>query len=529
MKKTIVSVIIFSIIVLFTYSCTEVEANFTYSPTQPKAGERVSFTNTSTDGEKWEWSFGDGGTSTNENTSHIYKRAGTYTVRLRVDGKEKYTYMQRIQVADTVPTIVRDSETVNYYQEVTYSALVYNPNGLAVSYKWTFSDNAKSDSIINGEAVSSTVKAVFTGKEKQEIVDLQLTVGETVFNVSDTVFVNDIELRSLYYAQKAGNIFRQRILNVANEVEMPINTGVSSGKHPFNIILSNDNLYIFDVGSEATYSSGWGSSVAGDGNIRVMDIKTKAVAEIINNNGASSQYGFFGGFVDKDIVYWTDYSDFVYKTSTATRGATFAHSDAASTSPYYLTDVSKLGLTAGNFNGGIRLYDNTYFWAKGGTSGKGISKFRLSSDGQATKETDILTDYAIRAFAIDEIYQRIYFSVTAPAEKIGLWTSNFNGGNAIRIDDSPMGSLEMYISGIVVDNLSRKVYWTYRSPEKEGFSPPSEGTWTKYYEEYPTHRTGIKQSELITFGNAQANAVEYFVLNVEAYGLALDNVARKTN
>ena len=52
MKRTIVSVITFSIIILLTYSCKEVEADFTYSPEQPKAGEKVTFTNISTNGDK---------------------------------------------------------------------------------------------------------------------------------------------------------------------------------------------------------------------------------------------------------------------------------------------------------------------------------------------------------------------------------------------------------------------------------------------------------------------------------------------
>ena len=524
MKRTIVSVITFSIIILLTYSCTEVEADFTYSPEQPKAGEKVTFTNTSTNGDKWEWSFGDGETVTVENPVHTYKKSGTFTVRLRVNGQEKHTAIKQIQVFDSIPTIVRSLETVDYYKEVTYSVLAYNPNKLPVSYKWTFSENAESDSITNREATSSTVKVLFTKRNIEENVKLEITIGTNTFEISDAVFVNDVALRSLFYAVKGGNIFRQRIL--ASGTEEPINMGVSSGIHPFNMTTYNDKLYIFDVGSEIAYSGSWGSSTAGNGRIRVMDIKTKVTEEVINNLGASPQYGFFNGYIDNNNIYWTDYSDFVYTTPITTRSRVFSNADAVSSSSYYFTDMSKLGLTTGNFSGGFRWYDNTCFWAKGGGVDKGIYKFR-SSGGVVTVLDNILTEYAIRAFTIDTQNQKIYFSAIAPVGKTGLWAANFDGTNAVRIDDAPMNSPELYISSIAVDNASRKVYWSYRSPEEEGATPPSEGTWTRYYEKYPTHRTGIKQSELITSKNAESpNAVEYFLLNVGVYGLAVDNVVR---
>lgn len=55
-------------------------AGFTYSI----SGLTASFTNTSTDGASYNWSFGDGGTSTTANPSHAYAVAGSYTVTLTV-------------------------------------------------------------------------------------------------------------------------------------------------------------------------------------------------------------------------------------------------------------------------------------------------------------------------------------------------------------------------------------------------------------------------------------------------------------
>lgn len=52
------------------------------------AGLTVTFTDTSTPGTapitSWSWDFGDGGSSTSQNTSHVYAAPGTYTITLTV-------------------------------------------------------------------------------------------------------------------------------------------------------------------------------------------------------------------------------------------------------------------------------------------------------------------------------------------------------------------------------------------------------------------------------------------------------------
>jgi PKD repeat protein len=63
-------------------------ANFEFSPAQPAAGQTITFTDKSTDPDgqvkSWSWDFGDGTTSTEQNPSHVYRTAGTFTVKLIV-------------------------------------------------------------------------------------------------------------------------------------------------------------------------------------------------------------------------------------------------------------------------------------------------------------------------------------------------------------------------------------------------------------------------------------------------------------
>src|SRR5207247_10006818 len=61
-------------------------ADFSGSPTSGFVPLQVQFTDHSLDGgapiTSWSWNFGDGGTSTTQNPSHIYLIPGTYNVSL---------------------------------------------------------------------------------------------------------------------------------------------------------------------------------------------------------------------------------------------------------------------------------------------------------------------------------------------------------------------------------------------------------------------------------------------------------------
>jgi PKD repeat protein len=60
-------------------------ADFTASPTSGTAPLAVSFTDVSTGAPtSWSWNFGDGNTSTQQNPTHTYSTAGTYSVSLTV-------------------------------------------------------------------------------------------------------------------------------------------------------------------------------------------------------------------------------------------------------------------------------------------------------------------------------------------------------------------------------------------------------------------------------------------------------------
>lgn len=53
-------------------------------------GDDVVFQNNSTDADRFEWSFGDGAESIDENPTHVFKKCGCYTVRLKAYKGEEY-------------------------------------------------------------------------------------------------------------------------------------------------------------------------------------------------------------------------------------------------------------------------------------------------------------------------------------------------------------------------------------------------------------------------------------------------------
>ncbi len=62
-------------------------ARFVWTPVDPQVGEALSFTDAST-GEitSWAWNFGDGGTSSEQNPTHVYEHAGVFPVTLTTTG-----------------------------------------------------------------------------------------------------------------------------------------------------------------------------------------------------------------------------------------------------------------------------------------------------------------------------------------------------------------------------------------------------------------------------------------------------------
>jgi PKD repeat protein len=134
------------------------KADFTYTPQEPKSGEVVNFTSTSTDKEgaiiKFQWDFGDGGGSEAQHPAHIYivDVETSFEVSLTVEDDQgavdtavKYITVdigddQKIPTAafEFSPQDPKVGDTVYFTSES------YHPFGLEIKYHWwNFGDGNK--------------------------------------------------------------------------------------------------------------------------------------------------------------------------------------------------------------------------------------------------------------------------------------------------------------------------------------------------------------------------------------------------
>ena len=68
---------------LVLMSCAQKpEANFSWTPQKPKAGEEVNFINTTNNGKTYSWNLGNMKISSEENPKNIYEKEGEYIVDL---------------------------------------------------------------------------------------------------------------------------------------------------------------------------------------------------------------------------------------------------------------------------------------------------------------------------------------------------------------------------------------------------------------------------------------------------------------
>jgi gliding motility-associated-like protein len=128
-------------------------AAFTYSIISPNSNDQFLFTENSTIAggsiTGYFWDFGDGASSSEENPTHTYVSAGTYSVRLTVTGSSGCFTIFTSQVTASKNPNVTGNFTVNAAQQClagnnyTFTSTVTAaPGSSIVSYGWDFGDGS---------------------------------------------------------------------------------------------------------------------------------------------------------------------------------------------------------------------------------------------------------------------------------------------------------------------------------------------------------------------------------------------------
>jgi serine protease len=123
-------------------------ADFVGDPTSGTAPLTVSFTDLSTGGPtSWSWTFGDGGTSTQQNPNHQYTSAGSYTVTLTATnavGSDNEVKTNYITVTAPQPPVAAFSGTPTSGDAPLTVSFTDQSTNNPTSWSWTFGDGGTS-------------------------------------------------------------------------------------------------------------------------------------------------------------------------------------------------------------------------------------------------------------------------------------------------------------------------------------------------------------------------------------------------
>lgn len=196
-------------LILLIVGCKKVTVDFSYSPSEPKAGESIKFTNNSSAGESWMWTFGDNSTSRTKHPTKVYRKPGTYMVTLMVDSAKNKTLSKPITIYDTIPTYLVSEDSILIYYDVTLTTNVYNPYGHTLTYDWQLPPHAVLQA---GKLDQRSIEVYFTTAGEHK-VKLLLTQKDKVFEIERTLVVHAVEAPAIVMRRADGSVMRQRLIN----------------------------------------------------------------------------------------------------------------------------------------------------------------------------------------------------------------------------------------------------------------------------------------------------------------------------
>ena len=109
MKRYQTLIITITIITLLSNCRKQPTVGFSLDDETPQSDQVLSFLNETVDAETYEWDFGDGFTSIEENPTHLYDEAGVYTVTLTAYSKKQKkssTYAKTITVSSSTLDLI---------------------------------------------------------------------------------------------------------------------------------------------------------------------------------------------------------------------------------------------------------------------------------------------------------------------------------------------------------------------------------------------------------------------------------------
>ncbi len=187
-------------------SVTDVDAGFTATSNNACNGVPIQFTDTSNFATSWQWNFGDGNSSTQQNPLHTYTANGTYTVTLTVTYgpcTDTETQTNYITVTDPVAFTFSADDTLACTAPHTVN-FTSNVSGVAGGYLWDFGDGTTSTSAnpshtytANGTYTVTLSVANSSGCYNTQTLSTSVTVGslQASFTIDSTMGCTPLTVR----------------------------------------------------------------------------------------------------------------------------------------------------------------------------------------------------------------------------------------------------------------------------------------------------------------------------------------------
>ncbi len=538
MKKIFNHFTILALMAVMAVSCIDKEADygnfatkdvdFTYRVDDEQYGldfyvvSTVEFTNTSSKTGAVTWDFGDGTTSTEQNPSHKFAKAGIYEVTLTVDGVGSRTYPLLIYDIAPVLSIAEQSDKIVVINDVKVKLDIElpNPENLKCKYVWIFPDGTRDASgqiISTFEGYSHEDGTIDNpGKLTFSNIGSQKIVLQTWFDLDgenrrlEDSYVNvqvgsSIPAPTLYYAAMGGNIMAMKLVDLsklpAGTKNLPFDMGVSAGNMPTQLVfatekttttdgevIEQDNVYILDCGKQYYYVNDEAGNL-GDGKITVMSADGSTANVMITNVGGQAFNDPFQGCTDGTYLYYTDRNTGIRRIPLSTRGETEQTIYTATAGYFVINNQLSYygqGIAYGAIHTDLYLDRTGKFWWSKNYSGNGIYRFKASDIGKTG--TGVPIPYPIvlettqpRAMTLDEDLGYMYVWMTkGTTPGVGFTQYAIPGDNAtaaydkyinfITMEADPINTTDaegVYTTQMAVDAQTHYVYFGFRAASTE--------------------------------------------------------------
>ncbi|HIH95226.1 TPA: PGF-pre-PGF domain-containing protein [Methanosarcina acetivorans] len=270
-------------------SAEQVVADFTSNVTSGNAPLEVSFTDTSTGSPTaWNWDFGDGNTSADQNPVHIYTSAGAYTVTLtasNAEGESSKTDSVNVLQAPEMVRPVADFSTNTTQGPAPLAVQFTDRSQNAVSWSWDFDNDGQPDSTVQSPVYVYEAPGDYT---------VNLTVSNPNGTASKTLGIEVLEPEEdegLPVADFSANVTSGYYPLTVLFTDLSQNaTGRSWDVNGDGVEDSNEASFAYTYTSRGTYEAKLTATNENGTNTKTMEIDVKK-----KSSGGSSSGGGGGG------------------------------------------------------------------------------------------------------------------------------------------------------------------------------------------------------------------------------------------